>query len=68
MLAHNIQIFGHILQLKEMKRQQRIEKYRKTRLMNQKQKAPEPPAFLNLIRAVNTVKISVPKIKKMAPL
>jgi hypothetical protein len=39
MLAHNIQILGYILQLKEMKRQQRIEKYRKTWLMNQKQKA-----------------------------
>ena len=39
MLARNIQILGHILQQKEKKRQQRIERYRKTWEENRKQKA-----------------------------
>ena len=39
MLARNIQILGNFLQQKEKKRIQRIEKYRKTRLENLKQRA-----------------------------
>jgi len=39
MLARNIQILGHLLQQKEKKRQQRIEKYRKTWEENRRQQA-----------------------------
>ena len=38
-LARNIQILGHILQQKEKKRQQRIERYRKTLEENRRQQA-----------------------------